>query len=72
MPPYTKIAGRFKRDMAIMQPGIFLSQPPIATIPSKTLAADYGFNRNRQSLRGIQANIHAFGTHDMPSDMVMV
>ena len=34
VPPYTKTEGRFKRAMAIMHPGIFLSQPPIVTIPS--------------------------------------
>ena len=30
VPPYTIIAGRFKRPMAITDPGIFLSQPGIA------------------------------------------
>ena len=31
VPPQTNTAGRFIRAMAIMQPGIFLSQPPMAT-----------------------------------------
>ena len=31
VPPYTMIAGRFKRPIAIKQPGMFLSQPGIAT-----------------------------------------
>ena len=31
VPPYTIRAGRFSRPMAIKQPGIFLSQPGIAT-----------------------------------------
>ena len=34
VPPYTKTAGRFILAIAIMQPGMFLSQPPIATYPS--------------------------------------
>ena len=39
VPPYTNTAGRLRRARAIMQPGIFLSQPPMATRPSKPSAA---------------------------------
>ena len=35
VPPYTKTAGRSSRAIAMPQPGMFLSQPPIATNPSK-------------------------------------
>ena len=35
VPPYTKTAGRFSRNIAITQPGIFLSHPPNATNASK-------------------------------------
>src|SRR5690625_2552436 len=38
VPPYTKTAGTSERPMAIKQPGIFLSHPPIATKPSKLSA----------------------------------
>jgi len=38
VPPYTNTAGRFNRAMAIMQPGMFLSQPPMATRPSNPCA----------------------------------
>src|SRR5690606_34254256 len=31
VPPYTKMAGVPRRPMAIMQPGMFLSQPPMAS-----------------------------------------
>ena len=34
VPPYTNTAGRFSRAIAIRQPGMFLSHPPIATNPS--------------------------------------
>ena len=34
MPPYTKTAGTLQRAIAITAPGMFLSQPPIATRPS--------------------------------------
>src|SRR5258707_13127733 len=34
-PPYTTTLGRFSRAIAMRQPGMFLSQPPIATSPSK-------------------------------------
>ena len=34
MPPYTKTEGRLSLARPITQPGIFLSQPPIATTPS--------------------------------------
>ena len=33
-PPYMKMDGTFKRAMAIMQPGIFLSQPAMVISPS--------------------------------------
>ena len=38
VPPYTKMLGASIRARAIKQPGIFLSQPPIATTPSKRWA----------------------------------
>ncbi|MGC4111347.1 MAG: hypothetical protein QM747_13175 [Nocardioides sp.] len=38
VPPYTNTAGRFSRAMAMAQPGMFLSQPPMATKPSKPSA----------------------------------
>ncbi len=34
VPPYTNTAGRFRRAIAMSDPGMFLSQPPIATKPS--------------------------------------
>ena len=34
VPPYTKIQGLFKRNIAIKAPGIFLSQPTTVTKPS--------------------------------------
>ena len=34
VPPYTNTAGRSSRAIAIRQPGMFLSQPPMATRPS--------------------------------------
>ena len=34
VPPYTKIAGMSMRAMASMAPGMFLSQPPMASSPS--------------------------------------
>ena len=34
VPPYTINAGRLSRPIAIRQPGMFLSQPGIATMPS--------------------------------------
>ena len=34
VPPYTMMAGRFKRPMAIITPGIFLSQPGREMLPS--------------------------------------
>src|SRR5699024_10179644 len=35
VPPYTKTAGKLRRAIPIIHPGMFLSQPPIATTPSK-------------------------------------
>ena len=40
VPPYTKMAGRSRRASAIMQPGMFLSQPPIAITPSNPCAPE--------------------------------
>ena len=34
VPPYTMMAGRFKRPMAIITPGMFLSQPGREMLPS--------------------------------------
>ena len=34
VPPYTMILGRLRRNMAITEPGMFLSQPTTATMPS--------------------------------------
>ena len=38
VPPYTRILGRFRRNMAIKAPGIFLSQPTTVTTPSYDIA----------------------------------
>ena len=38
VPPYTNTEGRFSRAMAMMQPGMFLSQPPMPTNASKPSA----------------------------------
>jgi hypothetical protein len=38
VPPYTNTAGRLSRAIAIAQPGMFLSQPPMATMPSNPSA----------------------------------
>jgi len=35
LPPYTNTLGMLSRAIAMMQPGMFLSQPPMATTPSK-------------------------------------
>jgi hypothetical protein len=39
LPPYTNTPGRLSRAMAMAQSGMFLSQPPVATTPSKPSAA---------------------------------
>ena len=40
VPPYTNTEGRSSRASAIRQPGMFLSQPPMATTPSKPCAPE--------------------------------
>jgi hypothetical protein len=48
--------GRFSRAMAIRQPGMFLSQPPIATMPSKPIATGPRLRSSPQSLHVMRAN----------------
>jgi hypothetical protein len=38
VPPYTKIAGMLSRAIAIIAPGMFLSQPPMVSTPSMRCA----------------------------------
>ena len=72
VPPYTNTDGRFRRARPIMQPGMFLSQPPIATRPS---------NPSQPATVSMESAITSRDTREyfmpsvplaMPSDMVMV
>src|SRR6202011_104174 len=72
VPPYTNTDGRFNRAKAIRQPGMFLSQPPMATSPS---------NPSHPATVSIESAITSLETREyfipsvpieMPSETVMV
>ena len=46
--------------MAMMQPGMFLSQPPMATIAVHAFAADDGFDGVGDDFAGDEGIFHAF------------
>ena len=65
-------AGRFSRASAMRQPGMFLSQPPIATTPSKPSQATTVSMESAMTSRETSEYFIPSVPMEMPSEMVMV
>jgi len=72
VPPYTNTAGRLSLAKAIMQPGMFLSQPPIATTPSKPSQPVTVSIESAITSRDTREYFIPSEPIDMPSEIVMV
>ena len=63
LPPYTSTDGRFRRAIAIIPPGMVLSQPTSATTPSSRRAKDCQLDRVGDHLAADQRRLHPLGPH---------
>ena len=72
VPPYTKIAGMFIRAIAIIAPGMFLSQPPMAITPSMLWAPQAVSIESAMTSRETREYFIPSVPIEMPSLTVMV
>ena len=72
VPPYTNTAGRFSRAIAIIAPGMFLSQPPMATKPSMPSQPTTVSMESAMTSRETSEYFMPSEPMEMPSETVMV
>src|SRR5690606_6787295 len=72
VPPYTNTDGRLSRAMPMMQPGMFLSQPPMVTRPSKPSQPATASMESAMISRDTSEYFMPSVPLAMPSEMVMV